>query len=88
VYTSGALFIAAGLAVIVLPFETRGKALSQVEETHCQPVPNGAGQAQTVVAGWADWKGVVAPRTVWSEELIPGKRENDEAGTDRLWRAG
>jgi hypothetical protein len=26
VYTSGALFIAAGLAVIILPFETRGKA--------------------------------------------------------------
>jgi hypothetical protein len=26
VYTSGALFIAAGLAVAALPFETRGKA--------------------------------------------------------------
>jgi hypothetical protein len=26
VYTSGALFIAAGLLVILLPFESRGKA--------------------------------------------------------------
>lgn len=26
VYTSGALFIAAGLLVLVLPFESRGKA--------------------------------------------------------------